>query len=121
MNRFIIGGFGVLSLLAVLLAGCAVEQTERGAEDQSAETNDSNVILNGSQAVGSSQVAAPTTGKPEHALCMGCGPLPDPWKMGPLPDPWTSSSGGGSSGTTSSSSGGSSGSSGASSSGNGKP
>lgn len=112
MKRLVPGRLRLLSfLVASLMAACAVEQT--GSADEVEEEQESDFV-----SVGSAGTAVPGSGPsvvthvaktPELRLCLGCGPLPDPWKMGPLPDPWTSSGGAGgtssgASGSTSSSS-----------------
>jgi len=104
MNRLIIVRLGAISLLAALLAlGCAVEQTTDGGEDQSDPSVDGShmvgIGVSGEEQVSAGERPTPShrTGPrvPEASGCVGCGPLPDPWKkMGPLPDPWSSSSGG---------------------------
>lgn len=114
MNRFSIGRLALVSFLAAVFAvGCAFEQASGGDEDGT-EQGDGR---SGTAGLGTSADEQTSAGegpmlkhssdpqKPDNSVCVGCGPLPDPWKkMGPLPDPWTSSSGG----STSSSSGGNS-------------
>ena len=96
MNRFIIVPLGLLSILAAVATGCAVETTSsEGTSDD--DLTSEGVRMVGIAGDGSEQdsIANDRTGPhaagphaPE-ALCLSCGPLPDPWKNGPLPDPWT--------------------------------
>jgi hypothetical protein len=102
MNRFIIGPIGVLSLVAALFAvGCAVDQTD-GGDERTEHSDDSESVASGSDAqeirLGGRPMFEHRTKKPASDVCVGCGPVPDPWVNGPVPDPWTSSSSSSSSG-----------------------
>ncbi|MBX3204314.1 MAG: hypothetical protein KF764_04560 [Labilithrix sp.] len=127
MNRFIIGRFGVVSLLAALFAaGCAFEQTGDDSDEQ-IETDDGSQLTGGGggadEANGARRLPVKQgslTPKKADESCVGCGPVPDPWASGPVPDPWTSSSGGSNS-SSGGSNGGSNSSSGGSNSSSGKP
>lgn len=99
MNRSIIFPLGLLTIFAAMATGCAAEtmpETEWVEEHSLTE----GVRMVGIDGQGSERASIPnrvsSTGAEDtgagpmvpEGMCLGCGPVPDPWKNGPVPDPW---------------------------------
>lgn len=97
MSRSFVSRLWLVSLLAAVAAGCALE-AEPEAHSIEQEIGGEGTHMVGIDRHGGEQASSPS-GPYDAALaagastlpersCLGCGPVPDPWKSGPVPDPW---------------------------------